>query len=385
MPPTALIIVSRETATGDLCATLPIAGRTLIEHQAHRLAAAGVGGLILVASDIPPALAAAVGRLRDDGIGLRVAGDAAAAVALAGSGGLLLLADGVLPQTEALGDFMIAGGPALLVWADNPQVATWERIDGGARWAGLAQTDAVALAATAAMVGDWDLELTLVRGLVADAARVTAAAGATVRIDDAGDARAIAEAVMPRGGGPLGRVSDALLNRIVDRPIPAWGVAAGAVTSATAGALAAGFGPLWLAAPLLLAAPPVERLASRLAAARLAPAEDGLPWLWGMWSALAAALPFFGWRLSAKPGWEPLLLALATLVFFAALDGEVRRGTVRDRWIARAEAMLWLGAGFAISGHGVVGLAAMTAWVAASFFRLQRKSVSQPDQMPPYH
>lgn len=371
MPLTALIAIARETATGEPCATLPVAGRTLVEHQAHRLRAAGAGALLLVAARLPPALAAAVERLRDDGLTVLVAADAHAAAARVPAGGLLLLADGMLPNADALA--LPAGGPALLVWPDTPEYAGWERIDATARWAGVAWTDAAMLAGTAAMLGEWDLELTLVRRLVADARRVPAPEGAVARIDDAAGSRAVAAALAPRGAGPLARIGDAFLDRIVEHPVPARGVAAAAGASAAIGAVAAGFGPLWLAVPLLLAAAPAERLATRLGQARLAPADAGIHWRWGVWGAIAASLPLFGWRLSGAPGWEPLLLAVATLAFLAALDGETRRGPP-GRWSARGEAMLWVGAGFAVLGHGPVGLAVLAAWTAVSFFRLQRRA-----------
>ena len=49
---------------------------------------------------------------------------------------------------------------------------SFERIDSAHRWAGLARVDANMLGATAAMLGDWDLQSTLLRRAVQAGARL---------------------------------------------------------------------------------------------------------------------------------------------------------------------------------------------------------------------
>src|SRR6188474_1617193 len=55
------------------------------------------------------------------------------------------------------------GGSAILTVPDDESHLEFERIDGTNRWAGLARVDANMIGATAAMLGDWDLQSTLLR------------------------------------------------------------------------------------------------------------------------------------------------------------------------------------------------------------------------------
>src|SRR5947209_268366 len=54
---------------GSLRATLPLAGRTLVERQARLASAAGAAPIILAVERVPPELTAAIDRLRAEGLG----------------------------------------------------------------------------------------------------------------------------------------------------------------------------------------------------------------------------------------------------------------------------------------------------------------------------
>src|SRR6185295_8852129 len=61
---------------------------------------------------------------------------------------------------------------AIVTVPDDEAHEEYERIDGHNRWAGLAKVDANMLGATAAMLGDWDLQSTLLRRAVQAGARL---------------------------------------------------------------------------------------------------------------------------------------------------------------------------------------------------------------------
>ena len=372
---TALIVAAREASDGLPVALLPVAGRTLVEHQALRAQAAGAAELLLVAATLPDALVEAIDRLRRDGLSIRIALDAADAAGKAPAGApLVLIADGVLPDAAAFA--ALPASPALLTLADAPDRAMWERIDATTRWAGLARFGTGLLAETALMLGEWDLELTLVRRLVADADRVAAAPDWLMRIDDPASARAATDRAI--GGGPA--VAQLALAAALDRGVDARWLRGGGVALAVAGAALLGIGPLWLGLPAVLAAGPLGRLGARLAAVRAEPDRHRPGYARARLAALAAALILYGWRLSGQPGHEPLLLAAAALAFLVATRNEARLTALPpDRWTARPEWMAWAAALPALAGYGRWALAGLALWTGAGFFRLQWRALRGED------
>jgi hypothetical protein len=373
---TLLIVAARETPDGAPVALLPVAGRTLIEHQALRAQAAGAAEVLLVAPSLPDGLVAALDRLRRDGLPVRVALNAADAVGKAPAAmPLLLLADGVLPDIASFAALPANG--ALLVLPDAPDRAAWERIDGDTRWAGLARFGVAQLAETALMLGEWDLELTLVRRLVADADRVEANPAAVVRVEDPAGARAATDRAI--GGGHV--VTQMALATALDRRVEARWLRYGGVALSVGGAGLLGFGPLWLGLPALLLAGPVGRLGARLAAVRAEPDRHRPGFARARLAAMAAALILYGWRLSGAPGYEPLLLAAVALAFFVAARNERRLTALPpDIWSARPEWMAWATAPLALFGYGRWALAGLALWTGASFFRLQWRALRGEDE-----
>lgn len=376
MPLTALIAAVREDAArpGGLRALLPVAGRPLIEHQARRAARVGAQDLLVVVDRLPPELAAVLDRLRADGITARVAlGAADASGKLPDGATPLLIADGVLPSLEVLEEVAGAAAPAMLVFADAPGREDWERIDAVTRWAGVALMDAGALAETAAMLGDWDLELTLLRARVGVAARIPAEPGDVQRIADAGAAAGLADVLLQNEGSAVER---AVIAWTMDRPIEARWLRIGAVALAVAGALTLGFGPVGAGLAALIASAPMDRLGRRLATIRLEATRIGPRWRQVRLGAMAAGLMLYGWRHSGQPGWEPLMLGGVTLAFLLAARNEGRIARLRpERWSAAPEPMLWAAAPVVLAGYGRWALAGLALWAAGSFFRLQWRAL----------
>ena len=70
---TGLIIAGEEVAGGtSLRAELPVAGQTVLEQQVRMLSEAGAERVIAIAERLPPTLAAALARLRRDGIAVEI-------------------------------------------------------------------------------------------------------------------------------------------------------------------------------------------------------------------------------------------------------------------------------------------------------------------------
>lgn len=167
-------------AGGVLRANLHFAGQSLVEYQARQASRAGASAILILVSAVTPQLSQAIDRLSADGIAVTLIRDMVTLVRDAPRDrDMLLVADGaVVGQAyyDAIGQLGegLPGGNALLVADDSRASAPFERIDAGQRWAGLARVTPDLLFGTIDMIGDWDLELTLVRAAVqAGARRIT--------------------------------------------------------------------------------------------------------------------------------------------------------------------------------------------------------------------
>src|SRR5206468_4889036 len=76
---------------------------------------------------------------------------------------ILLIGDGVASPAALVAEVAAEPEPAVATVVDDERHAAFERIDGESRWAGVALVDARVLGSTAAMLGDWDLQSTLLR------------------------------------------------------------------------------------------------------------------------------------------------------------------------------------------------------------------------------
>ena len=99
----ALIAAYHEAddAGGGLRATLPIAGRTLVERQVRLAAAAGAEPVVVVVERVTAALGAALDRLRAEGVILVLARNAEEAAEAVHSNDLVLLVGDGLVAPEA--------------------------------------------------------------------------------------------------------------------------------------------------------------------------------------------------------------------------------------------------------------------------------------------
>ena len=402
MPLAALIAAYHESDEpgGGLRATLPLAGGTLVERQARLAAAAGVHRIILVVERVPASLAASVDRLGAQGLNIVVARSAAEAAGAVGEQDLLLvMADGLVADAAHVSRLLDLGPPIILTVPDTRVDDRYERIDAQSRWAGLALVDGEMLKATAEMLGEWDLQSTLLRRAVQSGARQLSVRGEPAddllivaeRAEDLGELqRRIFEGASARrqdwvSRHLLGPLEQELTRRLMPTSATSATLTLGAAVLTALSGLA--FGSQWFLLGLLflLAATPLDGAGERLAALRL---EDPDPESW--WSHLlpavaAAALLALGIGLAESRGWGCILLAGVTIAFSLALRTEVGGAEVPGRiWLAERKGMSWLLLPFAAAGLWATGLGALAVYAAGSFFWAQRhvhrrSSAPRPD------
>lgn len=381
----ALIAAYHESAEpGALRATLPLAGRTVLERQARLAAAAGAAPIVIVAERMPPALGGALDRLRREGIAVQVARTAEeAAQAVDPNDRLLLIADGAIAEADQLAEITRGDDRQVLTVPDGGFGELYERIDAGARWGGIAAFDGALLRETVSILGEWDLQSTLLRRALQAGARHVAANGPVAILDGPDDLaglerQILASASETRGGwasrllAPLERAATFAL---MAGPVGANAVGATAAFLTAAGAAAMAYGWRWTGLVLLLLATPLDGIAARLAKLRM---QDDVRRSW--WCHLlpvlaGAALAGLGYALAPVQGWGIVLLAFTTLAFLVALGIETEGRTVRyAALLADRKGMTWLMLPFAILGVWNAGIAVLFAYAAASFFWAQREA-----------
>lgn len=395
----ALICAYRDAADapGGLRATLPLAGRTLVERQVRLAAAAGASPVVILVERLPAELAAAIDRMRSEGVGVIVARSAEdAADAVPEEDALLLFADGMLAQHGQVMRFAATRGPALLTVHAAGLDDRFERIDSETRWAGLALLDGNLLRRTAAKLQDWDLQSTILRRAVQEGARQVAVRGdqhdpPLVVAEQARDLAAAHAGIIAEAG--TGR--DDWPSRYLLSPLEVSASRALMASNVTPGWLYIGVGVLtalgavlflqgWLLVGLamLLIATPLDGIAERLASMRLQPSGEGslpdraLPWL------SAGALGALAWSLSETRGWGSIAVAATTIAFLVALRLETKGRRLPERtFFAERKGMSWLMLPFAATGAWISGLAALAAYAAGSFFWAQRE-VHRPPPPP---
>ena len=388
----ALIGAYQEDESGGLRALLPLAGQTLIEYQARCLAALGAAPLLVLVERVPVALNDAFERLRGEGISVVAVSDGIEAASRFEAGtDVILLADGIAPDMNDVARIADgetdsgSDGALILTVPDDEDHAAFERIDGTHRWAGLARLPAGLVGATAAMIGDWDLQSTLLRRAVQSGARLTPAAsgeGAGPFLAD-GDAMAGFERrllLASRGARSdwvsrfiLPLVEEVATERLMETRLrPEWLVRV-AVALTIGAALAFTRGWLWQGLIALLLATPLDLVARRIGLLRLRPLSPTLTAKRMLWPAAGLALLALGWfEARHGGGWGAMAAALAAAAFAEAMRIE-RRSTEPPGalYLFSRRAAIWLAIPFAIGGWWNLYLALLALYAATSFFLAQ--------------
>lgn len=382
---TALIAAYHESAEpGALRATLPLAGRTLIERQARLARAAGARRIVVLVERMPAALAAALERLRREGLPVQIArGVAEAAEAIEAEDRLIVLGDGALADAEQLGEMAGLGGAAVLTVADGGHGELYERIDGSARWAGAAAMDGALLKDTAAMLRDWDLQSTLLRRALQAGAAHVAAAGPVIIVDGMADIaeaerRIVEGAQAPRPGWAaraLAPVEYGLTALVMGTAVGSTAVGSAAATLSGLGLIAFATRWPWVGLALLLLATPLEGVGLRLARLRMQRDAARAWWRYLIPAFAGGSLLALSYQLAETRGWGMVLLAAMTLAFLVAQGIETQSHAPRGRFLlAERSGMIWLMLPFAAFGRWDAGIAALFAYAAASFFWAQHEA-----------
>jgi hypothetical protein len=374
---------------GGLRATLPLAGRTVIERQARLAAAAGANPIVILVERISPELTAAIDRMRSEGISAAVARSAAeAAEAVHPDDRLLLMADGLIADESHVARLTAAGGSALLTMPDQLGDGRFERIDAQSLWAGLAMIDGALLKRTAPQLGEWDIQSTLLRKAIQSGARHFAVRGEesddglviAERLEDLEEAEAlIVESASASRGSWICRyllapVEQALTRLLMASSItPGWLKVGAAVLIGLSGLL---FARGWLGAGMLvfLLSTPLDGASERLALLRMQRSGASDWWTYTLPLVAGMALAALGYSLAETRGWGCIALVAAIVAFMVALYGETEGQEVRGHhWLAEPKGMVWLMLPFALAGNWIAGLGTLAAYAGGSFFWAQRQ------------
>ena len=383
----ALIGAYQEDDGGALRALLPLAGRTLIEYQARCAAAAGASPIVVMVEKVPVALQEAFDRLRGESILVIAVSDGNEAASRFEAGTRILeIADGVAPDIGDLNRLIELDEPAIATFPDDEEHADYERIDSVSRWAGIALIDVATLGSTAAMLGDWDLQSTLLRRAVQAGARL-------VRFDGPGGGPLLANSVEALGGfekrllvasrgARRDLVSRYLLPVLEEfateqlmetRARPEW-LVGGALALTLAAAFSFTRGWLWPALAMLLLSTPLDLVAARLATLRLRPLPRTLWTKRALWPAAGGALVALGWwnARHGDGGWGAMVAALAAVGFAQAL--RIERGGEElpfQHWLFARRTAIVAALPFAALGWWNALLASLALYAAGSFFTVQ--------------
>jgi hypothetical protein len=389
----ALIGAYQEDDNGGLRALLPLAGRTLIEYQVRCAAAAGAAPIVVVVERVPQALQDAFERLRLDAVGIFPVSDVSEAVSRFEAGSrILLIGDGVAPPAVLVAAVADEPEPAIATVPDDEIHAMFERIDAESRWAGVALVDAHLLGSTAAMLGDWDLQSTLLRRTLQEGAiRVAASSGGgdPLLAESAEDLQNFQRKLLigSRGTRPdwvsrylLPPLEEFATEHLMETGArPTWLMWA-AVALTICGAICFTRGWLGAGLVLLIASAPLDLIASRLASLRLKPLPLRLLSRLALWPAAGAALLALGWwEMRHNTGWGALVTAGAAAAFAEA--ARVERSAVENTelWLISRRSAIVLAVPFAFAGAWTSYLIAVLVYAALSFFIVQHVRHRQSD------
>ena len=387
MPLAALIAAKDDADPGPtLRATLPLAGRTLIEYQADLVLGAGAEHVVLLVERVPASLAEATERLRRGGARIDIArGPIDAIDRFHPDERILLVADGATAAPCAVKVLASEPDHAVLTVPDLAEHEEFERIDAAQRWAGFALVDKAMLGSTAQMLGEWDLTSTVLRRLVqADARRIDALASGSAR------------PVLARGPADLGPIEAALLRRAeasdrnwverfvhrlaaaqLIRPLIARGldrghVAVAAAAMGWAAVLLALFGLFWAAVLLLPFAAILAATSRRMGRIWAGPGGSDRLLGWVQDLAGLAVLALLVRSLVEDGGWGWWIVAAllpASLVGLAALEPVTiaLRAAAAPPWLASRDALIWSAPALSILAGWRAMLIGLAAYATVSF------------------
>jgi CheY-like chemotaxis protein len=382
----ALIAAYQEDDSGSLRALLPIAGRTLLEYQVRCAAAAGAAPIVVIVERIPIALNQVLERLQQDGLPVVTVSDGAEAASRFEAGAMILLvADGVAPPPELLASIAEEEEPVIVTVPDDESHQRFERVDALSRWSGIAVVDSQTLGATAAMLGDWDLQSTLLRrGLQSGARTVPMAPGAgePLLAETAADLADLERQLIVASRGSrrdwasryvLPVIEEFATEKLLETRVRPESLIYAALLLTAGGAIGFASGWLGIALGLLVLATPLDLIARRLAALRLKPMPPRSLSRRLLWPLAGAALVALGWWQSGHGGgWGALFAAVAAAAFAEAYRTERGKLDIPGGiWLLSRRNAILAAIPFALAGAWTFYLVALALYAGTSFFVVQ--------------
>jgi hypothetical protein len=297
---------------------------------------------------------------------------------------ILLIGDGVAPPAELVATIAEEPEPAVATVPDDEIHAMFERIDAESRWAGVALVDARMLGSTAAMLGDWDLQSTLLRRTIQEGAlrlQASSGGGDPLLAESAEDLQNFQRTLLvgSRGSRPdwvsrylLPPIEEFATEHLMETSLrPIW-LMWSAVVLTLGGAACFVRGWLGAGLVLLLASMPLDLIASRLASLRLRPLPVRLISRLALWPLAGVALLALGWwEMRHNSGWGSLVSALAAGAFAEAARLERPGADDSDLWLISRRSAIVLAIPFALAGAWTSYLIALLVYAALSFFIVQ--------------
>ena len=382
----ALVAAYQEDDSGALRALLPLAGRTLLEYQVRCAAAAGAAPIVILVEQIPIALNEVIARLQQDGLPVVTVSEAAEAASRFDAGSLvLIIADGIAPTPEMIAALADEQEPVIVTLPDDEAHQKFERIDALSRWSGVAIVESQTLGATAAMLGDWDLQSTLLRRSLQSGARTAPAAaglGEPLVAESAADLADLERHLIVASRESrrdwasryvLPVVEEFATEKLLETRVSPGALVQGALLLCIAAAVAFAEGWLVTGLALMVATTPLGLIARRLAVLRLKPMPArSIGWRL-LWPASGIALLALGWWQSNHGGgWGAFLAAVVAAAFAEA--ARIERGRLEipgGIWLFSRRNAIIAGVPFAAFGAWNLYLIVLTTYAAASFFIAQ--------------
>ena len=243
--------------------------------------------------------------------------------------------------------------------------------------------DAHLLGSTAAILGDWDLQSTLLRRTLQEGAiRVPApdVGGEPLLVEKADDLQDFERKlfIASRGVRPdwvsrflLPPVEEFATEHLMETGLrPPW-LIWGALALTLIGAFCFTRGWLGAGLILLLASMPLDLIANRLATLRLKPFPARLLSRLALWPAAGVALQALGWWETKHSGWGALVAAIGAFAFSEAARIERTAIQENEPWLISRRSAIVLAIPFAIAGAWTSYLVVLFAYALISFFIIQ--------------
>ncbi|KTT76247.1 hypothetical protein [Sphingomonas endophytica] len=366
--------------SGMLAATLPFAAATLIEYQARLLLACDAAQIVVVVSRLTPELIGALARIGRRGVAVDTVRSAADALAkLHPLARVVMIADGLVTTEGVVSALAGEPGDALLVVPGAQASPLFERVGGGAAWAGVARIEPGRLADAARLPEDYDLQSTLVHTAEQAGARHVALRLDGMEMGHGIERRAVA--LEERGRAVLSAsmaLRPSWFERLVLRPLARtaipWiarrGIGTEACSAGAGAAMLAGLATIWFGATgaglaLVLLGVLAAELAGALALFRDEPALLRANRV-AILVAPALAILLLAQVVDAQAATTSARLLALSAVLAGGVGERAASATGRRPWWGVAPAYLALLTPFALLGYPTVGIAAVGLYAAAT-------------------